>query len=80
MAFVLASPQTRDQITVHFEKALGNVSGACQMINREFARRMKGRFAVINREDDAGFAHIPAMRALIRGHEGSDDRMDMTLA
>ena len=54
VAFVLASPQTKDQITVHFEKAYGNVRGVYQMINREFARRMKGRYAVIDREDDAG--------------------------
>ncbi|MCR5233681.1 MAG: GNAT family N-acetyltransferase [Lachnospiraceae bacterium] len=54
VAFVLASPQTKDQVTVHFEKASGDVRGAYQMINREFARRMKDRFAVINREDDAG--------------------------
>ena len=54
VAFVLASPQTKDQITVHFEKALSDVRGAYQMINREFARKMKDRFAVINREDDAG--------------------------
>ena len=39
---------------MHFEKAYGNVTGVYQMINREFAGRMKGRYAVINREDDAG--------------------------
>ncbi|MCR5790300.1 MAG: GNAT family N-acetyltransferase [Lachnospiraceae bacterium] len=54
VAFMLASLQTEDQITVHFEKAYDNVRGVYQMINREFARRMKGRYAVINREDDAG--------------------------
>ncbi len=53
VAFTLASVQTKDQITVHFEKASSDVRGAYQMINREFARRVKGCFSVINREDDA---------------------------
>lgn len=54
VAFTLASVQTEDQITVHFEKAAEGVRGAYQMINREFAAIQKGRFSVINREDDTG--------------------------
>jgi GNAT superfamily N-acetyltransferase len=67
VAFVLASEQTKDQITVHFEKAYGNVRGVYQMINREFARRMQGRYAVINREDDAG---TPGLRFAKSSYHG----------
>jgi hypothetical protein len=54
MAFALGEPLNDSTYVVHVEKAIANVQGAYQLINREFAAKYAKDYALINREDDAG--------------------------
>ncbi|MDO5602561.1 MAG: phosphatidylglycerol lysyltransferase domain-containing protein [Oscillospiraceae bacterium] len=53
-AFSYGSPVSNRVFDVHVEKALYDVTGAYNMINREFARRFCENYEYINREDDVG--------------------------
>lgn len=54
VAFTFGERLNDNTFCTHVEKAYGNIRGAYQMINREFARQLKDRYEFINREDDAG--------------------------
>ena len=54
VAFTFGEKLNNNTFCTHVEKAYGNIRGAYQMINREFARQLKDRFEYINREDDTG--------------------------
>lgn len=54
VAFSYGSPVSASVFDTHVEKALYEVNGAYNMINREFARRFCQNYAYINREDDVG--------------------------
>ena len=54
VAFTFGERLNSNTFCTHVEKAYGNIRGAYQMINREFARQLKDRFEYINREDDTG--------------------------
>jgi hypothetical protein len=53
-AFAIGERLTDDCFVVHFEKADPEIRGAYVVINRDFARKLKGRFRYINREEDMG--------------------------
>ncbi len=53
-AFSVGDELNGDTFLVHIEKAYPEVSGAYQMINREFVRNNCKGYKLINREDDAG--------------------------
>ena len=50
----------------HVEKAFGDMEGDYAVINRDFARMLRDRFELINREDDAGDEGL--MRAKLSYH------------
>ena len=54
VAFTFGEKLNNNTFCTHVEKAYGNIRGAYQMINREFARQLQDRFEFINREDDTG--------------------------
>ena len=54
VAFTFGEKLNNNTFCTHVEKAYGNIRGAYQMINREFARQLKDRYEYINREDDTG--------------------------
>lgn len=54
VAFTFGEKLNDNTFCTHVEKAYGNIRGAYQMINREFARQLKDRYEFINREDDTG--------------------------
>lgn len=54
VAFTFGEKLNDTTFCTHVEKAYGNIRGAYQMINREFARQLKDRYEYINREDDTG--------------------------
>ena len=57
VAFTMGDLLNSDTYDVHFEKAYGELQGAYAMINREFARWVRGRHPnvrYLNREDDMG--------------------------
>lgn len=54
VAFTFGERLNDNTFCTHVEKAYGNIRGAYQMINREFARQLKDRYAFINREEDTG--------------------------
>ena len=58
VAFTFGERLNNNTFCTHVEKAYGNVRGAYQMINREFARQLKDRYEFINREDDAGVENL----------------------
>lgn len=56
-AITLGSRLSADTFDVHFEKAAGDSDGAYAVINREFARYLRGKYPnllYLNREDDMG--------------------------
>lgn len=53
-AFSYGSPISDSVFCTHVEKALYDVNGAYNIINREFARLFCGGYKFINREDDVG--------------------------
>lgn len=56
-AFSMGNRIREDTFDVNFEKALPDVNGAYPMVNREFARLLRGRYPelkYLNREDDMG--------------------------
>ncbi len=54
VAFTFGERLNSNTFCTHVEKAYGNVRGAYQMINREFARQLQDRYEFINREEDTG--------------------------
>lgn len=54
VAFSFGERLNDNTFCTHVEKAYGNIRGAYQMINRELARQMLGKYEFINREDDTG--------------------------
>ncbi|MTQ95577.1 DUF2156 domain-containing protein [Pseudoflavonifractor sp. BIOML-A6] len=57
VAFTMGDVLSSDTFDVHFEKAYGELQGAYALINREFARWVRGRhpgIKYLNREDDMG--------------------------
>ena len=54
VAFTFGEKLNDNTFCTHVEKAYGNIRGAYQMINREFARQLCDRYEYINREDDTG--------------------------
>ena len=52
IAFSYGSPVSRRVFDVHVEKALYDINGAYNIINREFVRHCCGEYPWINREDD----------------------------
>ena len=54
VAFTFGERLNNNTFCTHVEKAYGNIRGAYQMINREFARQLCDRYEFINREDDTG--------------------------
>lgn len=54
VAFTFGEKLNDSTFCTHVEKAYSDIRGAYQMINREFARRLLGRYEFINREDDTG--------------------------
>lgn len=54
VAFTFGEKLNDKTFCTHVEKAYGNIRGAYQMINREFARQLQDRYEYINREDDTG--------------------------
>ncbi|MDD4223709.1 MAG: phosphatidylglycerol lysyltransferase domain-containing protein [Candidatus Cloacimonetes bacterium] len=53
-AYSIFSPINPEMATIHFEKFDPEMKGSAQLINWETARRLQGRFAWINREQDMG--------------------------
>lgn len=53
-AFTFGERLNDKTFCTHVEKAYGDIRGAYQMINREFARQLQDRYEFINREDDTG--------------------------
>ena len=54
VAFTFGERLNSNTFCTHVEKAYGNIRGAYQMINRELAKQMLGKYEFINREDDTG--------------------------
>lgn len=54
VAFTFGERLNSNTFCTHVEKAYGNIRGAYQMINREFARQLRDRYEFINREEDTG--------------------------
>lgn len=54
VAFTFGERLNNNTFCTHVEKAYGNIRGAYQMINREFARQLTDRYEFINREEDTG--------------------------
>ncbi len=54
VAFTFGERLNNNTFCTHVEKAYGNIRGAYQMINREFARQLEDRYEFINREEDTG--------------------------
>ena len=54
VAFTFGERLNDNTFCTHVEKAYGNIRGAYQMINREFARQLQDRYEFINREEDTG--------------------------
>ncbi len=54
VAFAIGEPITLDTYGVHIEKALGDIPGAYQVINQQFAEHVASGYRYINREDDSG--------------------------
>ena len=58
IAFTMADRLNSDTYDIHIEKAFGEIQGAYQMINREFAAHLQATYAdiiYVNREEDVGF-------------------------
>lgn len=55
-----------DVAVVHFEKAIPELKGAAQAINRETARALLGRCRYLNREQDLG---LPGLRQAKRSYD-----------
>lgn len=53
-AFAVGERLTKDCFVIHFEKTDPEIREAYAIVNREFARRLKGRYKYINREEDLG--------------------------
>jgi len=58
IAFTMGERQNSDTYVIHIEKAFGDIQGAYQMINREFAEIIQQKYpqlVYVNREEDMGF-------------------------
>jgi hypothetical protein len=58
-AFAIAEELNPEMAATHFEKADGNVPGAFQYVNREFAKAYQSKYKWVNREQDLG---LPGLR------------------
>ncbi len=61
VAFTMGEKLCSDTYVVHFEKAMADVEGAFQMVNREFVRFILSKhpeIVYINREDDMGSENL----------------------
>lgn len=54
VAFTFGEKLSDNTFCTHVEKAYTDIRGAYQMINRELARQLLGKYEYINREDDTG--------------------------
>lgn len=54
VAFSMGDELSSNTFLVHIEKAFSEVSGAYQIINREFVKNNCSSYEYVNREDDAG--------------------------
>lgn len=54
VAFAIGERLTDDCFVVHFEKADRKIRESYAVVNWEFARKLKGRYKYINREEDMG--------------------------
>ncbi len=57
VAFSMGNRIRENTFDVNFEKAIGEINGAYPMVNREFARQIRGKYPAVrylNREDDMG--------------------------
>lgn len=54
VAFTIGEALNPETIDLHFEKALEGYEGLYAAINQEFASRLLGKYAYINREEDLG--------------------------
>ncbi|MFY9377952.1 MAG: phosphatidylglycerol lysyltransferase domain-containing protein, partial [Peptococcia bacterium] len=58
IAFTMGERLNSDTYVVHIEKAFGEIQGAYQLINREFAKLIQERhpdIVYVNREEDMGY-------------------------
>lgn len=61
IAYTMGEQLNSDTYVIHIEKAFGEIRGAYQMINREFAEWVQNNYpqlVYINREEDMGFAGL----------------------
>ena len=54
IAFSYGSPLNKDMFCVHVEKAVYNINGAYNIINKEFVNMFCKNYKYVNREDDVG--------------------------
>lgn len=57
-AYTFGERLTGDTFCTHAEKAFAGVRGSYQIVNREFAAALSGRFEFINREEDTGSENL----------------------
>ena len=59
VAFTIGDKLSGEMAVANFEKALPDIEGAYPAINQEFAKRLAAQgYALVNREEDAGFANL----------------------
>ena len=54
VAYTIAEPLDKDTVVIHFEKGCPAHKGIYQAINQMFLESLKGRFRLVNREQDLG--------------------------
>ena len=62
VAFTFGESLSDNTFCTHVEKAYTDIRGAYQMINRELARQLLGKYEYINREDDTGSEGLRAAK------------------
>lgn len=68
VAFTFGERLNDNTFCTHVEKAYGNIRGAYQMINREFAKQLCDRYEFINREEDTGSEGLRRAKLSYRPH------------
>lgn len=72
IAFTMGEKLNSDTYVIHIEKALGDVDGSYQMINREFAAFIQQHYPqviYVNREEDMGFEGLRKSKSSYRPHK-----------